>query len=325
MKDVLVTGATGYVGTELVSQLLKSGKKVTGLGRTVPQEKIPFIKADLTDYRSLSEALNGSTFDTIMHIASLPGDTGKPLDMVRVNVNGCQNILEFARQSKVDRVVIASSISAYQWYPATKFSPPDYIPVDEKHPCTPKDMYSTTKLIQEQLAMTYYHQYDLAVSVLRLTAVVGPAGKGGGRGWLEFARCLSEGKKVQIPHFSSEELCHYIDIRDVARMFIAAAEHKGAVGEIFNCVGPAPVKGLEFASIVKKLYPDIEIEMGFPWSMAQGGEIYFSMEKAKKLIDFEPLYSLEDTIKSIKDWIDEGGLDKSKTDTMEKYGDGVNK
>ena len=59
--------------------------------------------------------------------------------------------------------------------------------------------------------------------------------------------------------------------------------------------------------------------------MAQGGEIYFSMEKAKKLIDFEPLYSLEDTVKNTKDWIDKGGLNKSKTDTIEKYGDGVNK
>ncbi|MCG2789840.1 MAG: NAD(P)-dependent oxidoreductase, partial [Actinomycetia bacterium] len=208
MKSVLVAGATGYVGTVLVGQLLKLGKKVTGLDRSDPEEKIPFIKADLTDYKSLSDALKGKKFDTIMHIASLPGDTGNPLEMVRVNVNGYQNILEYARLAKVDRFIFASSISAYQWYPATKFCPPDYMPVDEEHPCRPKDMYSTTKYIQELLAMTYYHQYKLPVTILRLTAVVGPAGKGGGRSWREFAKSLSEGKKVQIPHFSAEEMCH---------------------------------------------------------------------------------------------------------------------
>ena len=325
MKRVLVAGATGYVGTVLVGQLLKLGKKVTGLDRSDPEEKIPFIKADLTDYKSLSDALKGKKFDTIMHIASLPGDTGNPLEMVRVNVNGYQNILEYARLAKVDRFIFASSISAYQWYPATKFCSPDYMPVDEEHPCRPKDMYSTTKYIQELLAMTYYHQYRLPVTILRLTAVVGPAGKGGGRSWREFAKSLSEGKKVQIPHFSAEEMCHYVDIRDVARMFIAAAEHPKAIGETFNCVGPGAVRGYEFADIVKRLYPSIEVEYGFPWSMAQGEEICFSRNKAKELIGFEPMYSLEDTIKSIKDWIDSGGLEKTSTFKIGKFGNGVKK
>jgi nucleoside-diphosphate-sugar epimerase len=325
MKNILVVGAIGYVASELVSQLLRSGKNVTGLDRVEPVEKIPFIKSDITGYMDLSDSLKGKKFDTIIHMASLPGDTGNPLEMVSVNVNGLLNMLEYARLSKVDRFVLASSISAYEWYPATKFCPPDYMPVDENHPCRPRDMYSTTKYMQELLSMTYYHQYGLPVSILRLTAVVGPAGKGGGRSWYEFAKSLSEGKKVQIPHFSTEELCHYVDIRDVARMFIAVAEKPGAVGEIFNCVGPEPVMGQEFADIVNKLYPEVKVDCGFPWSMAQGGEISFSMEKAKKLLDFEPIYSLEDTIKSIKEWIEQGGLEKFSANNMNKYGDGVKK
>lgn len=320
---ILVTGATGYVGGEIVRLLLDRGEDVTGLGRTIPDGNMPFVQADLADAEALSRALEGRALDVIIHTASLPGDTGDPTQMVRVNVNGCQNLLEFARKVAVKRFVLSSSISAYEWYPATKFSPPDRMPVDEEHPCRPRDMYSTTKRIQELLAMTYYHQYDLPATALRLTAVVGPRGRGGGRGWREFAEKLAEGKRVQIPHFSAGELCHYADVRDVARMHITAATHPKAVGQIFNCCGPGPTRGSEFAEIVKRLVPGIEVEYGFPWSMAQGGEIAFSMAKAKRFIGFEPQYTLADSIRSIKDWTDNGGLAKAGEAPPEGFGGGV--
>lgn len=324
MDSVLITGSTGFVGTEVVKQLLDCGKKVTGLSHKSIEDRIPYIKADITDYKKLMTALDNKSFDYIMHIASLPGDTGNPVEMINMNINGTQNILEFARKTKIKKFILASSISAYEWYPATKFNPPDYLPVDEKHPCRPKDMYSTTKFMQELLAMTYYYQYEVPVTVLRLTAVVGPNGKGGGRGWRVFAEELAAGKKIQIPHFSKEELCHYVDIRDVARMFIAAAEHPKSTGEIFNCVGPVPTSGFEFENIVKKLVPGIKVEYGFPWSMAQGGKIEFDMSKAKKVINYKPIYTLADSIKSIKEWVDKGGL-KVSNFKKEKYEDGVKK
>ena len=323
MQNVLVTGVTGYVGREVVQQLLAHGKSVTALGRSQPSENIPFIKADLTKADGLKQALEGKSFDCIMHLASLPGDTGNPLQMVEVNVNGLQNLLENARMMQVNRFVQASSISAYEWYPATKFNPPDYMPVDENHPCRPQDMYSTTKRMQEELALTYYYQYNLPTTVLRLTAVIGPFGRGGGRGWRKFAEQLGEGVRVEIPHFSTEELCHYVDYRDVARMHIAAGEHPAAVGQIFNCCGPSPTRGSEFVDIIKHLSPNIEVEVGFPWSMAQGGEVSFDMSKAKALMGYEPMYTVADSVQSIKDWVDSGGLVEERTTSDASYGSGV--
>ena len=152
--------------------------------------------------------------------------------------------------------------------------------------------------------------YKVPIAVLRLTAVVGPGGKGGGRGWREFAEMLKEGKKVQIPHFSPEELCHYVDLRDVGRMHLVLGTNPNAVGHIFNCCSKVPTRGSDFIEIIKKINPEIEVECGFAWSMAQGGEIQFDMNKAKQLLGFEPKYSLEDSIRSIKDWVDAGGLDE---------------
>ena len=322
MKTILITGATGFVGGEVVKQLLGTGEKITALGRTRPQEDLDFIQADLTDSENLAKVLEGKKFDCIMHLASLPGDTGNPQQMLSVNVNGCLNLLEYARETHVKRFVLASSISAYEWYPSTKFNPPDYLPVDENHPCRPKDMYAMTKRMQELLMITYHEQYGVPTTALRLTAVIGPRGKGGGRGWREIAEQMAEGKLVKIPHFSADEVCHYVDIRDVARMFITAGEHPGAVGEIFNCCGPKAVSGAEFAETVKHVIPGVEVEYGFPWSMAQGGKVAFDMSKAERLIGFKPLYHLEESIKSIKDWTDAGGL---KTDSTkdESYGAGV--
>ena len=320
MKPVLVTGAAGYVGRQVVRHLLDSGLEVLGLERISKNRDCPSVQVDLTDGEAVMRRLSDHSVDSIMHLASLPGDTGDPRQMVAVNVNGCLNVLEYARRSGVKRFILASSISAYGWYPATRFEPPDSLPVSEEHPCRPKDTYSTTKRIQEELALTYYHQYGIPVTVLRLTAAVGPRGRGGGRGWRDFAQQLAGGTKVQIPHFSAEELCHYVDLRDVARMFLAAANHPDAVGQIFNCVGPGPTRGSEFVEIVRRLAPGIETEFGYPWSMAQGGEISFDMTKARRLIGFEPIHSMSDSIASIKDWVDAGGLAEQVSDLAYEAG-----
>lgn len=325
MAKALVVGGAGYVGVEVVRQLKKKGDTVTVLTRrSLPDDSVETILSDFTNKETLENSLKGRSFDVIYHIASLPGDTGDPRQMMDVNVMGLLNLLEWARANPVKRYVVTSSISAMEWYPATKFNPPKYMPVDEEHPNRPKDMYSTSKRIQELLAMTYYHEFGVPTTAIRLTAVVGPGGKGGGRGWREFAEMLDEGKKVQIPHFAAEELCHYVDIRDVARQHIAQGEHPNAVGEIFNCCAKEPTRGTEFIEIVKQLVPGIEVECGFAWSMAQGQEISFDMGKAKKLMDYEPKYSLGDAIVSIKEWIDTGGLEADKVGDADKtFGSGV--
>ena len=321
----LVVGGSGYVGRALCLQLADQGEEVATLNRSDGNidDRIEWIQGDITDASDLKRALADKKFNVIYHVASLPGDTGDPLQMVEVNLVGLTTMLNFARGSGVEGFVHSSSISAYEWYPATKFSAPDYEPVDEAHPCRPRDMYASSKRMQEILAMTFYHQYELPVSSLRLTAGVGPGGRGGGRGWREFAEKLAEGKSGQIPQFSLEEVCHYVDSRDVAGMHIAAGAHEKAHGEIFNCCGPGETSGDDFAQAIQKHYPGIEVETGFPWSMAQGGRISFAMSKAARLIDFRPQFTVEDAVLAIKAWSDSGGLDEDRSAEDKAYGGGV--
>ncbi len=327
MTKCLIVGGFGYVGRELVRQLCERQDEVYVLGRSEPLAPTcaTWLKGDMTSRESIDTALKDQHFDVIYHLASLPGDTGDPVQMVTVNLLGLTNLLVFARDSGVKRFVLSSSISAYEWYPGTKFQAPDYLPVDEEHPARPRDMYAATKRMQEMLAMTFYHQYNLPVTILRLTAVVGPDGSGGGRGWREFAEMIAAHKPVKIPHFSLEEVCHYVDLRDTARMHIVAAEHPNAIGEIFNCCGPTPTAGAEFAAILERLVPGIKVETGFPWSMAQGHKIVFDMPKARERLGFEPQNSLEESIRSIMAWIDSGGLAETKSKADASYVEGVEK
>ena len=314
MAKCLVVGGSGFVGRELVRQLAAQGDDVFTFQRSERPRKMPgtWLRGDITQPEGIHAALGDHEFDVIYHTASLPGDTGSPSQMVGVNIVGLTNMLIYARDTHVKRFVLTSSISALEWYPATKFNPPDYMPVDEEHPARPKDMYASTKRSQEILALTFYHQYSLPVTVLRLVAVVGREGQGGARGYRELAEMMAAGGKARIPHFSMDELCHYVDVRDVARLHIVAGEHPDAVGQIFNCAAASPTRGREFADVIERLVPGIEAEVGFPWSMAQGGEISISMEKAKRLLGFEPQYTLEDALRDIKTWIDEGGLDEGE-------------
>jgi nucleoside-diphosphate-sugar epimerase len=299
MAKVLVTGGTGYVGRTLVNALLERGDDVTVFSRSRPTADVGWIEGDVKVAAAVWQCVGIRNLDVIYHLASLPGDTGDPKEMIRVNVDGLTCLLDAARATNIGRFVLASSISAYEWYPATKFRPPVRMPVDEDHPCRPQDIYSSTKRIQEILAETYFHQYGLPTTILRLTAVVGPDGSGGGRMWREFADQLREGHKVQVPLLSRDELSHFVDVRDVAAMHIAVADHPAAVGETFNCCAARATRGHEFAQCVKSLVPTAEVEFGYPWSMAQGGEIEFDMAKIKRLVGFVPRYSLEDAVQNI--------------------------
>jgi len=129
---------------------------------------------------------------------------------------------------------------------------------------------------------------------------------------------------VQIPHLTAEEVCHYVDSRDVARMLLVAATHPQAPGEIFNCCGPERTSGKDFIQAVQSIVPGIEVQTGFPWSMAQGGVVYFDMSKARQLLAYEPWYGVLDSLKNIKAWIDAGGLEKEPGAPEDQaYGSGV--
>lgn len=318
----LVIGGSGYVGAEIVRQLRAAGVDVTVLDLQRTDQQAPFLKANITSASNMARVLKGRTFDYFLYLAALPGDTGNPRQMVRVNVAGCVNVLECARKMKPKRVVLTSSVCAYGWYPTLVFKKPERLPVDEKHPCNPQEMYGTTKRMQELLALTYHHQFGVITTILRPTVIIGPPllSNVGARGWRKIIKTAEEGKEVRIPQLSEKTIGHFVDVRDVARMHTEAAHHPGAVGEIFNCCGPTPTSGRDLVDAIREQYPkasvrfefppsDAETKTGYPWSPASDGQLTFDMSKARRIMGFEARYSIADTIRATREWIKTHGLD----------------
>ena len=170
--NVLVTGANGFIGSNLCEALTQSGLSVTGLVRNssdlrflVNEDRIKIVKGDITVRESLANAVQDKS--VVFHVAGLASDWG-PLDIFReVNVEGVRNVMDCALQAGVERVVHISSVSVYGF--------PGGTDIDEKSPLVarPQDTYITTKTEGEKLALNY-NSREMAVTAIRPAGVYGP-------------------------------------------------------------------------------------------------------------------------------------------------------
>ena len=106
-RNVLVVGGTGWVGEEIVSQLLAMNDNVTLLvhNANTNYKNVQTIKSDISNNEQIKSDLNDRSFEVIFHVASLPGDTGDPRQMMDVNVSGLLNLLEFSLELELSVIM----------------------------------------------------------------------------------------------------------------------------------------------------------------------------------------------------------------------------
>ncbi len=168
-NSILVTGGTGFVGSNLVPALADADYEVDVLAHSVQgeiPEDVDVHVADVTDLESLPSF---GSYDTVVHLAgvvSVQGSVDNPVGTFRTNALGTQHVLEQAREDGVDRFVYLSSGAVY--------GTPDYLPIDESHATECLHPYASSKLAGENLAETYANSYDLSVVTLRGFTLYGP-------------------------------------------------------------------------------------------------------------------------------------------------------
>lgn len=182
MKQVLVTGGSGFIGSHTTLELLKQGYKVVALDNLMNSKieslnrvekladsKVDFFQIDLLDKHSLRELFARFTFDAVIHFAGLKAvgeSVEKPLLYYKNNVTGTLNLLEAMSQSDVKRLVFSSS--------ATVYGDPDESPITEKSPLSSVNPYGATKLIIENILRDLYQSDDgWSLSLLRYFNPVG--------------------------------------------------------------------------------------------------------------------------------------------------------
>lgn len=228
-KLVLVTGASGAVGPQIVTALLQAGYAARTLSRNPPAPgaqlgEVDTIVGDVTDPGMARKASRG--VDTVLHLAALlHGRTGNAFERAayqRVNVTGTATMMGAAVEAGARRFVLFSTVAVYGPNPGGV--------IDEGSPVTPDTPYAETKLAAERLVMdardTAGRQFGV---VLRLAAVYGAGLKGN---YLRLVNALSRRRFVPLGAGGNRRTLVYD--RDVASAALLAIEHPAAVGGIFN-------------------------------------------------------------------------------------------
>lgn len=314
-RTVLVTGATGIIGSWIVKELVARSAEVvalvldsnpqTELYRSGTIRSVRVVNGCLEDIRTLERAVVTYSIDTVLHLgaqAIVEAAAMSPLATFETNVRGTWNILEVCRLHRglVKRVVVASSDKAY--------GEQKDLPYTEEMALHPKHPYEVSKSCADLIAQSYYRTYSLPVAVARCGNVYG----GGDLNWSRIVpgtiKALYHGQQPFLRSDGSY-IRDYIYVKDVVQAYLALAENLDSDeihGQAFNF-------STESRITVNKIVDSIREMMGctniHPIVLNNAnGEIrnqYLSAAKAQRLLGWKAVYGLENGLQETIQWYQE--------------------
>ena len=307
MLRYLVTGGAGFIGSHIVHTLLDQGAQVHVLDNfsTGKREnlmglagRLEVLEGDLRDQVALEEAVRD--VDIIFHEAafvSVPESMEKPQECFDVNVAATVSLFETARRAGVERVVLASSAAVY--------GESDAWPLKESTPTQSLSPYAASKRTLEVYAQMYTQAFGLDVVALRYFNVYGPRQRPDSMYAAAvpiFIRRLLDGKPVTI-FGDGGQTRDLINIRDVVRANLLAAEHPNAPGQVFNVCTGQETRLLDLLEVLFDLFPNVQEPV---FADSRPGDIYRSVGSAEFIaqeLGFKAEVSLETGLEETVAWM----------------------
>ena len=324
----LVTGGTGLLGSHIVEHLLRADRKVRALVRDgsdtswLKSQGVELATGHLQDEDSLAKACEG--VDVVFHSAAKVGDWGNWPEFQEITINGTERLLKAAHQARVKRFVHISSISCYG-HPENNGQV-----LDETDPVGQNlyrwSYYTKSKVVVEKMVLDFHKEHGLPVTIIR------PSWLFGERDRITVARVVNAirtgGMKLMG---DGSNLLSAIYAGNVAQGCVLAARKDVAIGQIYNLSNNGKItqkelfdlyaKNLDCPPVEKKLPFKLALFAGFMmevfgrllrskkpplatryavWLM--GRKVYFSTDKARQQLGWEPEVSYEDGVKRTVEW-----------------------
>jgi NAD dependent epimerase/dehydratase len=238
-KNVLITGAGGFIGSHLVEECLAHGCKVRafvhynsfntwGWLDSLSEEtrnRINVVAGDIRDSNFVESSVKD--MDILFHLAaliSIPFSYHAPDSYVESNIKGTLNILQAARKAKSQRVLVTSTSEVY--------GTAQYIPIDENHPCRGQSPYSASKIGADRMAESFYRSFEVPVTIVRPFNTYGPRQSARAIIPTIITQLLAGRTEIQLGSLTPERDFNYV--KDICRGFCEVAQSERTIGEEVN-------------------------------------------------------------------------------------------
>lgn len=328
---VLITGGTGFIGSNLALAYTRMGHQVLVVSkestdaerenaRDLRQAGVEVVQGSITDRGLMADCCEG--VDLVHHVAAAMREANLSDRLFwEVNVEATRWLLEQCQREGVSRFVYCSSIGAMGKVVQK--------PANEESPCHPQDIYQVTKRVAEELCLRFHQERRLPLAIVRPADVYGPRD----RRLLKLFRAIRKGRFVMIGSGQNEH--HMVHVDDLVAALTLAAEREAAIGEIFIIAGESPIQlGMlvrMIAGILGVPAPRLQIPLAPVRALALAIEtvckplgvpppLYprrvdffrsdyaFDISKAKRVLGYQPRYGLAEGMGNTLEWYRQKGL-----------------
>jgi dTDP-glucose 4,6-dehydratase len=299
-KQVLVTGGDGFVPSHLCEFLHQNKAKVTALIRRNStgvfrnindiKSKINVVWGDTQDLSLLTQITKKT--DIIFHLAAqshVGYSLYNPYETVINDVNSTLNILEASRKNDVKRIVHAGSSEIY--------GKPEYVPIDEKHPLSPRSPYAAAKASAEHLLQSYYFTYDLPIVMSRFFNIYGPR-QGLDQAIPKFILQALNGKDITI-YGDGKQTRDYTYVSDAVRAYYLLGITPKLEGKVLNFGTGKEITIKELAKlIIKNTNSKSKLKFDNKLRSGETPRLLCKPKKAKDILDWKTQVDIEIGIKN---------------------------
>jgi len=319
MRNILVTGGAGFIGSHLVDRLLSEGQwrvsvvddlndfydpaiKLANASTHENNSNYQLFKADIRDQAALQKIFAAHNFDCIVHLAARAGvrpSLDQPLLYAETNINGTLNLLELAREQGIKQFVFGSSSSVYGVNAKVPFAEDDPI----RQPISP---YAATKAAGELICHTYTHLYGIRSVCLRFFTVYGPRQRPD-LAIHKFARLISENKR--IPVFGDGTTRRdYTFIDDIIAGVRSAIDYDKTDYEVINLGESRTVELRELIALLEKELGETAQIDRQPLQPGDVPQTFAEITKARRLLGYNPQTQIEEGIHTFVRWFQENNV-----------------